>query len=315
MTASGLTAYAPHMATGDQDSLAVHLAMSAFHALRQRVTIINLPEFDWPLGHLDGGIADKSFAWQLMNRLDGDVAYIEDQLRAAHVLKQTLFVLTADHGMATLNHAVSYQAIEKAVQAAGTTWVRYDYHTAGYLWLHDPGKAAEVASQIMRIGDPRIRAVYYRKPDQTTYTLTGGGKGLVPGVTAAYEYLLGTMAGATSPHVVVLLADDTSIRGPNQTTWHGDHGGAAWGSEHIPLILSGPGVRRGVLSHYPASLIDIAPTVLHLLGASSQGMDGIDLADAMLQPSDADVTEQAKRGQELTPLVDALVRQSKSDGP
>lgn len=315
MTAPGLTAYAPHLATGDQDSLAVHLAMSAFHTLRQRVTIINLPEFDWPLGHLDGGIADKNFAWQLMSRLDADVAFIEAQLKAAHVFNQTLFVLTADHGMASLSHSVSYQAIEKAVQAAGTSWLRYDYHTAGYLWLRDPSKAAAVAAQIMRIGDPRIRAVYYRRPDQGAYTQAAGTRGLVAGVDAAYQYLLGTMAGPTSPQDVVLLADNTSIRGPNQTSWHGDHGGAAWGSQHIPLILAGPGVRRGVLSHYPASLVDVAPTILNLLGASSDGMDGIGLADAMLHASDADLTQQEKRGAQLKPLVAALARQSKSDGP
>ena len=83
----------------------------------------------------------------------------------------------------------------------------------------------------------------------------------------------------------------------------------------IPLILSGPGIRQGIVSHYPAALTDISPTVLHLLGASSSGMDGVALADAMLRPSDADVAQQTLRGRTLTPYVDALMRQSKADGP
>jgi len=49
LTSPGLTAYAPHMGPGDQDSLAVQLALSAFRAVHQKVTIVNLPEFDWPL--------------------------------------------------------------------------------------------------------------------------------------------------------------------------------------------------------------------------------------------------------------------------
>jgi arylsulfatase A-like enzyme len=315
MTAPGLTAYAPHMGTGDQDSLAVHLAMSAFRLVHQRVTIINLPEFDWPLGHLDGGTADHWFAWTLMSRLDDDLAYIEAELKSDHVLGQTMFVLTADHGMETLNHTVPYESIESAIAQAGTSWVRYDFHTAAYLWLRDPGRAQLVGENIMRLNNPNIRAVYFRRPGQTVYQRVVGGRDLVPGSDAANLYLLNTMAGPTAPQVAVVLRANASVRGTNEVNWHGDHGGPNWGAQHIPLILSGPGIRRGVVSHYPASLTDIAPTVLHLLGASSSGMDGVALADAMLQPSSTDVALQTQRGRSLTPFVDALMRQAASDGP
>lgn len=66
-----------------------------------------------------------------------------------------------------------------------------------------------------------------------------------------------------------------------ESTWKGDHGGPDWGSQHLPLILSGPGIRRGVVSDWPARLEDIAPTVLMAMGAPTTGMQGIPLAGAL----------------------------------
>jgi arylsulfatase A-like enzyme len=56
---------------------------------------------------------------------------------------------------------------------------------------------------------------------------------------------------------------------------------------HVPLILRGPGVPRGVRVRSIASLIDIAPTVLALVGLRPpSGIDGIDLATLWSDDSD-----------------------------
>src|SRR5436305_10116085 len=121
MNPQSLRTFAPHLYAGQQDSLAAQLAMSAFRQVHQRLTIINVPEFDWPLGHLDGGKQDHWLAWKLMTGLDNDIGMIEDTLRQEHVLRQTLFVVTADHGMLTLDHRIPHEIIQNAVTAAGTT--------------------------------------------------------------------------------------------------------------------------------------------------------------------------------------------------
>lgn len=316
LQAPGLTAYAPHLGPGDQDSLAVHLAMSAFDQLRQRMTIVNLPEFDWPLGHLDGGQANTWLAWKLMQRLDDDLGYIEWDLYRQHLLKQTLFVITADHGMVTLNHSIPHEVIETAVKSAGATLASYEYHSAGYLWLKERDRAQQVATKISTLGNPFIRAVYYRKPGTYTYSrVTTAGEPVSPQLDAAYQFLLGTMAGQSAPQVSIFLKENSDILGRNQTNWKGDHGGPSWNAQHIPLVLAGPGVRSGVRSRYPATIYDVAPTILSLLGVAPEGMDGVTLSDAMLDPPQSAVDAQTTRGAELAPVQVTLRAQSRLDGP
>ncbi len=309
-----LKAFAPHLGPGDQDSFAVQLAMSAFRTIHQRVTIINEPEFDWPLGHLDGGGYNRNLAWRLMTRLDSDVANIEAQLQAAHVLKQTLFVLTADHGMLTLRHRIAHDVIEKVVHDSGTTLSDYEYHSAGYLWLNDRNKVEQVAANMVKLNNPYIRAVYLRLPGSIGYTRQYDPHNVLPeGAELAYQFLLSTLAGPSAPHIAIMLRENTAIVGRNEINWLGDHGGGTWNAEHIPLMLSGPGVRRGFRSDYPATIYDISPTILSLLGAASTGMDGVPLADSILSPAPSEQDAQSVQRGKFTPLVQALKAESKKD--
>jgi arylsulfatase A-like enzyme len=50
---------------------------------------------------------------------------------------------------------------------------------------------------------------------------------------------------------------------------------------HVPLILVGPGVPRGRVVETPVGLVDVAPTVLDLLGLPATGMDGRSLRPLM----------------------------------
>ena len=57
----------------------------------------------------------------------------------------------------------------------------------------------------------------------------------------------------------------------------------------IPLIIRGPGVAQGIRIDRPASLVDIAPTVLGLLSlrAPDTAFDGVDLSSALRSPKRA----------------------------
>lgn len=51
---------------------------------------------------------------------------------------------------------------------------------------------------------------------------------------------------------------------------------------HVPLIMAGPGIPRGEVVHAPVSLVDVAPTVLDLLGVDpDHRMEGESLVTAM----------------------------------
>jgi arylsulfatase A-like enzyme len=98
---------------------------------------------------------------------------------------------------------------------------------------------------------------------------------------------------------------------PNQ--WFGDHGGASWGSHAVPLIISGAGVRSGNASHFPARLVDLAPTFLRLLGVPFPALDGVVLADALAAPIRSETSAQRVMAEQLIPITSAMKRQSKLD--
>ncbi|HEX6506521.1 MAG TPA: alkaline phosphatase family protein, partial [Chloroflexota bacterium] len=60
LNAPGLSTATTTLPAGQEDTLAVKLAVTSFKQVHQRVTLINLPEFDWPLGHVDGGNEAKA---------------------------------------------------------------------------------------------------------------------------------------------------------------------------------------------------------------------------------------------------------------
>jgi arylsulfatase A-like enzyme len=77
-----------------------------------------------------------------------------------------------------------------------------------------------------------------------------------------------------------LIAD--SARGKNK----GSHGSLSEFDVHNTLIAAGPDFRPGLTSDLPSSNVDIAPTVLHLLGLEPPGkFDGRVLSEAMNENS------------------------------
>lgn len=302
-----------HYPLGQGNHLAMQLAGRTFQKMHQKVTLINLPEFDWPLGHVNGASLDQPGVHTLMQGFDRDLASLEDTYRKAGVLNQTLFILTADHGFAPIVHKVSHTIVNDAVAKAGTTIIRDTYHTAGYAWLQDESKAADVASILSHEQNPSVQAVYFRSkgPTGPVYLrATGEDLFLAPAMENANQYLLNTFNGPNGPDLVVLMKEDSSLVAGSESTWKGDHGGAAWNSQHLPLIMSGPGVRQGYISDYPAPLMDIAPTALTLLKAPVTGMQGVALADAMQRPSAVQRSGQLAQGTILRPVAAALQAES-----
>jgi arylsulfatase A-like enzyme len=312
----GLTLPNRHYALGQGDHLAMKLADETFATMRQQVTLINLPEFDWPLGHVDGANRDQKDMHTLMQDFDGDLAQMEATYAKAGVLDRTLFILTADHGFAPIDHRIGNSVIDNAVLATGTKIIRDTYHTASYIWLQDESKDAQAAENIARLQNPYIQSVYFRSigPNGPVYIRASGPDLLLaPGVEQANQWLLNTFNGPNGPDVVTFMAEQSMVWAGGEKTWKGDHGGNAWESQHLPLILSGPGVRRGYVSTYAAPIMDIAPTLLTLLGDPDTGMRGVPLADAFKSPSAAQKKSQQAQGASVGPVVAALQQESRRE--
>jgi arylsulfatase A-like enzyme len=249
-----------------------------------------------------------------MQAFDRDLAMLQDAYRKAGVLDRTLFVLLSDHGMMPLRHKVSQADIRAAVSKAGTSIVSEAYTSGTYLWLKDESRAGVVAQNIVKLNNPSIQSVYARTRTAKgyTYTRVSSAKLLrAAGTEAANQYLLNSFNGPNAPDVVVVFAEGVGCEPGGQAGWKADHGGASWQAQHLPLILSGPGIRAGQTSSYPARLIDVAPTVLQAMGISHKGMQGIPLADALTSPPSWTRQWQQATSKQLMPVVAALQQESR----
>jgi hypothetical protein len=305
LNAPGLSTPTTTLPPGEEDTLAVKLALASFRQVRQQVTLINLPEFDYPLGHVDGG--DRAKARVLMQGFDRDLGMIEEAYAKAGVLNRTVFVVTADHGMAPLKYLIPDSVLDNAVTRAGTTAPETTYSTAGYIWLQNPALAQAVADNVVAAGDAHIQSVYYKVTSQSGDSyVRAGGLTISKATDAANQYLLSSFLGGNAPDVIAFCTEDAAFLTQSAANWKGNHGGGAWQSQHIPLIISGPGVTAAVTSHAPARLEDVAPTALALFGIKSKGMQGSVLADALQRPTVTQQRTQSALNGTLSPVVQAL---------
>lgn len=310
LDAPGLIGPSTHLPYGEEDTLATKLALAAFARMHQQITLINLPEFDWPLGHVDG--SDRTKTIELMKGFDQDLGMIKDAYRKAGVLDKTLFVITADHGMTPLTRFVHESVFTDAAAKAGTTIPSIAYSTATYMWLTDTSKSEAVAQNILSAGDPGIQSVYYLSTAGSTHYVRAGGSLASAAVDSANQYLLATLMNGHEPAVVAFCKSGASSVNPD-THWKADHGGANWQSQQVPLILAGAGMNSGQIQVQPAQLEDIAPTVLTAMGVKPVGMEGRVLTEALIHSSKSDQGARAAEVKQLQPVAGALRDQEQYD--
>jgi arylsulfatase A-like enzyme len=251
-----------------------------------------------------------------MQSFDRDLAMLKDAYRQAKVLHRTIFVLLADHGMMPLKFTMSQRDLVAAVTRAGTETAAEAYTSGVYFWVKDKSRTVAAAQNLAALNTPAIQSVYARVRTANSFAymrVSPGARLRAAGMETANQYLLTSFNGANAPDVVVLFAEGVGCEPGGQAHWLADHGGASWQAQRIPLILSGPGIREGVVSSYPARLIDIAPTILQAMGASHAGMQGIPLADALTAPPSRTVRWQAAARKQLLPVVTALQEQSRKE--
>lgn len=301
-----------HVPDGEEDHLATLLDLATFAHMHQRITLINYPEFDYPLGHVDGGPANPAKVIIDMKAFDKDLGSIEDTYRKAGILSKTLFVITADHGMEPTTRFIPETVVTNAVSKAGATAPAISYSTGCYIWLTDGTKAQTVADNIWNSKDPGVQSVYYLTGGSKPAYVEAGGALASPAVDQANQYLLQTLMNGHEPTIVAIAKTGQTFQ--NSTTgWKADHGGPEWQSEHMPLIFSGPGIQRGLVTNQPAQLEDIAPTLLTDMGVKPTGMQGNVLTEAL---SNSTTAAQKSRQAEIrltTPVVNALIAQDSYD--
>lgn len=290
----------------DWDWLSTMMAVAALEEFRPKALMINLPGGD-VYGHRYGGPATPAVMRQIIAGLDRNIARILNAYKQAGIYNETLFVVTGDHGMVPNDRSVDGATIKTVVQQAGGEGYFQWGGSGADIWLKNWWHARAVAEAMAKV--PGVSSAYYQVNHQGQHQyVLAPGVAIDPALDAANQYLLSTFAGPRAPDVVAPFRENTI--GEKVATAHGEHGGLNWGAQHIPLVMSGPGVQAGLVSQFPARLVDVAPTVLRLLGIPTTGMDGLVLADAMVNPTASDVATQSAQGSAVSAYQTSLMTQS-----
>jgi arylsulfatase A-like enzyme len=271
--------------------------------------MINLPEVDI-YGHISGTSA--TVMQPLMANVDKQIGRLVAAYGRAKILPQTTFLITSDHGMVPGLHTVSSQQITNIVTKAGGQPLYVGHGDYSELWLKNPTSIDSVKTALVNANLPDVAAVYARNP-HGNYVLASPPSRLAdPAVANAQTELLSTLNVAESPDIVLMYDENTMTMTPGfvKSGRKGDHGGATWGAQHIPLIINGPRIKKGLVSTYPARLVDIAPTIESLLETYPQHQDGIPLGDAIVNPPAGSVALETTKGAVLRADVSALEREA-----
>lgn len=302
------------LAAGAEDSFAFRYASIVASHVRPRLLMINLPEMD-TRGHWNGPDYHAIFRLLLRN-IDRGIGELESTYRRLGILGNTDFIITADHAMMESRAAHNWGNVQATIRAAGVPVVRAD-GAGGAIWLRDPRQAKLAADHLAASHPQHVQAIFYRSGPGADfqYVQASPMSWLVSTYAgAALKRLVDTSAGVNGPDLWVLYRENyTTVPLNVAGKWRGTHGGATWKVQHIPLIISGPGVRQGVHSQFPGRAMDIAPTMERLLGLPFIKRDGVVLADAFTKTLPGEMAPERALATELGAEVQALQEQSTAD--
>jgi hypothetical protein len=298
----------------DGDDWTIDVALKLFDTARPQVLMINLPETD-EFGHWSLSIADPQVMGKCVSNVDKQIGRLIDAYKKAGIYDRTIWVVTADHGMGPRLHTIPQKEVDAAIAKTGTKCQIPNPETL----LYDPSKAAEAVENVVTAGIPGIKGAYYRvKLADGTYTYLPTpttAKQITGDLDQCFRYLESTHACEQSADFTLIEKEnwrqDWSLLGSKPQL--SSHETITWNDQHIPLIITGPGVKKGAILDSPARLVDIAPTVLTLIGITPQKMDGVVLADCLEKGTAQQIEAQDTVTQFLKPLAAALKASSEAD--
>jgi len=197
-----------------------------------------------------------------LSLVDGGIGRIEDALRARGLLDRTNIIVTSDHGFSTHTGTLKLEALVEPFVKSMPDGSRDIVIAEGAIHLRtrDAVRVAAIVAELQR--RPEVGAIFSRPGARDR------AEGVVPG-TLSFDVARWNHSRSGDILVSANWADDANDAGVKGTTTQGGvagHGTSSPYDIHNTLIAVGPGFREHATSDLPTGNVDIAPTLLSLLG-------------------------------------------------
>jgi hypothetical protein len=199
-----------------------------------------------------------------LSLVDAAIGRIEDTLRAKGLLDRTNIIVTSDHGFSTHTGELKLAALVEPFARKMPDGTPDLIVAEGAIHFRVPVDPARVAAIVAALqARPEVGAIFTRpRPG-------GGAEGIVPG-TLSFDVAHWNHPSRSGE---ILVSSNWSAAknaaGVEGTTTDGGvagHGASSPFDIHNTLIAAGPDFREHALSDVPTGNVDIAPTLLRLLG-------------------------------------------------
>jgi arylsulfatase A-like enzyme len=198
--------------------------------------------------------------------VDAEIGRIEDTLRAKGLIDRTNVIVTSDHGFSTHTGTFRLQALVApfARKTSGGSPDIVVAEGAVYVRSTDADTPARLAAIVAALqGRPEVGAIFTRPGGR------GGPEGLVPG-TLSFDVARWNHARRAADILVSANwtrdVNAAGIEGQSTQSGVAGHGTSSPYDVHNTLIAAGPAFREHTVSDVPTGTVDLAPTLLHLLG-------------------------------------------------
>jgi arylsulfatase A-like enzyme len=201
---------------------------------------------------------------QSLALVDAGIGRVEDALRAKGLIDRTNIIVTSDHGFSshtgTLKLASLVAPFARPLQDGSPDLVVAE-GSINFRAGADPDREAAIVSMLQRRAE--VGAIF------TAPASRGGGEGIVPG-TLSFD--VARWNHPTRAGRILVSANWTGEKNPagfpGTTTDGGTagHGTSSPFDIHNVLLAAGPDFRQAATSDVPTGNVDIAPTLLRLLG-------------------------------------------------
>lgn len=195
--------------------------------------------------------------------VDAEIGRVEDSLRARGLLDRTNLIVTSDHGFSTHTGELRLGALLEPLARPMADGSPDIVNAGGSIHVRGGADAARLNAIVSVLRQrPEVGAIFTRPSPN------GGPEGVVPG-TLSFD--IARWNHARSGEILVSAnwghaANNAGYKGTTTQAGVAGHGTSSVYDIHNTLIAAGPDFRERTVSSVPTANVDLAPTVLHLLG-------------------------------------------------